>query len=103
MKTLVTIAAASALAFAYQVSASPLNMDVYTVDNAAHITVTENGQPAAGVPVSVEGIAAQTVKTAADGSVVVRNFNDNAATYTFSVQQKDGSTLTTKRFLSRQQ
>lgn len=101
MKTLKTLAALSTLALAYQVSAAPLNMSISTVGDSAYITVTENGQAAAGVPVTVDNVTARTVKTSADGSVIVQNFNENAATYTFSVTQDDGSVLSTKRLLSR--
>ncbi|MCE0494870.1 hypothetical protein [Vibrio salinus] len=102
MKIIATAAALSALALASQVSASPLEMDIYTVGNAAHVTVTENGQPAAGIPISVEGLTSRTIKTSAQGSAIIQNYNNNASTYTFSIKQADGSTITTKRLLSRQ-
>lgn len=101
MKTFATIATISALALAAQVSASPLNMSIYTVDNSARITITQDGHPVAGVPVSVKETASpsRTVKTSEQGSVTIRNYNDRNTTYTFSVQQNDGSVTTTKRLL----
>ncbi len=101
MKVIATIATISALALSSQVSAAPLNMRIYTVDNAARITVIQDGQPVAGVPISVKGTASpsHTVKTSDQGSVTIRNYNDRSTTYSFSVQQDDGSVTTTKRFL----
>ncbi|MDC0612743.1 hypothetical protein OAP63_18595 [Vibrio sp.] len=102
MKTITTIAAISALGLASQVMAAPLHMSIYTQGNQAEVIVTEDGQPAAGVPVTVEGLNTQVLKTSEHGNVIVSNFDDNARTYTFSVEQQDGSVIETKRFLSRQ-
>ncbi|MDC0612742.1 hypothetical protein OAP63_18590 [Vibrio sp.] len=102
MKTLATIVAVSALGLASQVMAAPLHMSIYTQGNQAQIVVTEDGQPASGIPVTVSGVNAQTLKTSEQGDVVITNFDDNARSYTFSVQQPDGSVTETKRFLSRQ-
>ncbi|MDC0612744.1 hypothetical protein OAP63_18600 [Vibrio sp.] len=102
MKTLATVAAVSAFALAAQINAAPLDVNVFTQSNQAQIKVTENGAPAANVPVTVNGLNTQLLKTSDQGSIVVTNFDDNARTYTFSVQQPDGTVTEAKRFLSRQ-
>lgn len=101
MKTFATITTISVLALAAQVSASPLNMRIYTVDNSARISITQDGHPVAGVPISVKETASpsRTIKTSEQGVVTIRNYNDRNTTYTFSVQQDDGSITTTKRLL----
>ena len=107
MKKLATLFALTALssAFAVSASAADLQVHVFSHANKATLTVTKDGQPLANYPVEVQGLktAENTGSnvTAANGSVTVTNYDNQAQQVKFIVNDENGQPIVAQRFLGR--
>ncbi|MCE0495111.1 hypothetical protein [Vibrio salinus] len=108
MKNVLTVTAllvgtiASASVFA--ADSQPYNVKVFNLDNEAVVHVTQNGQPVNNVPVEVSGAGnIQTYKTSDTGNVFVRNHSNVANSLKISIQEPNGQSYTTERFLASYQ
>ncbi|MBF9003372.1 hypothetical protein [Vibrio nitrifigilis] len=105
MKTLTTAFAIAALSTTFAASAADLQLHVFSHNNNATLTVTKDGQPVSGYPVSVQGASTLTtngnIETAENGSVSVKNLSNQPQSVKFTVTDDNGNNIVAKRFLGR--
>ncbi len=99
-KVISTLALAAITAgLAFSASASEYQLKISSFDSSARVTVLQDGQPVAGVPVKVSSLGTQTYETSETGSVNVYNMHNNGRTFKFEVTDKNGNVITERRFV----
>jgi anti-sigma factor RsiW len=105
MNKVFAIAAIASLTSMMSVSAlaaeAPLQMNVFNLSESALVKVTENGQPAVNVPVTIKGTTTKVLTTSANGTVTVQNYDNSAKTFTISITEPNGEVISTDRLISK--
>jgi hypothetical protein len=105
MNKLFSIAAIASLTSLISIGAfaadAPLQMNVFNLSESALVKVTNNGEPAANVPVTVKGTTTNVLTTSANGTVTVQNYDNSAKTFTISITEPNGDVVSTERLISK--
>ncbi len=88
--------------FAAGAMAANVEMAINVHGNVAKVQLTKDGQPLADYPVAVTGSMNKKLTTDDQGVLVVKNHDNTAKNVTFVVNSKNGNTISSSRFLSRE-
>jgi len=102
MKTAITTLLIAALSSTMAMAAPKQDktIEIKTIENQAIVTVLENGNPVSGVKVKVKGNGTQYFTTGVKGTFMAANQLNHGSSFTFEIEDEDGTIVRTQRYLS---
>lgn len=91
------IATTLSTTFAAGAMAADLDMNIFTLDNEATVTLTSNGQGVANYPVVIQG---EQYLTSENGTVSIVNHDSVPHVYKFVAKDSQGNLIQHRRYLT---